>query len=139
MGLPVTRIGKGDRGKVMALSEKLDAWVRRNGSGTLSVHHKEAFASLNKTLSRTTELLEGARRQQRNFLLVEIAISKRLMHLATLSEKPEERSRRKAAARRAYDVANEHLLRAQFSPELKELRAELRELKRALQKLGESF
>jgi hypothetical protein len=125
----------------MAYSQNLDAWVRRDGAPSPDRHHTEISLNLRKTINRTSELVEGARRQQRNFLSVEISTGLRMARLARLTGTREGLSRRTAQARRAYDEANRHFLRAKSLPkqEVKKLKAGLRELKSALEELGERF
>ena len=141
MGLPVNRIGKSKRGPVIAYSENLDAWVRRDGAPPLHVHHKEISANLKKTINHTSELIEKTRRQQRKFFSVEISTGLRMARIARLASTPEGQSRRTVQARRAYDEANRYLLRAAILPkeEVRKLSAKLGELKSALEELGERF
>lgn len=139
-GLPVSRVGKSNRGAVMAFSEKLDRWVQRQGS-VPPINHSTAdmIATLKKTINQTSELMEKARQHQREFLEAEIAIGKRMAHLAKLSSRPEQMVRRTVAARRAFDVASSTLLRLQVltKQEGKKLGDELRDLEHALQELRE--
>jgi hypothetical protein len=82
--------------------------------------------------------MENTRQLHLKFLTVEIATGLQLAKLAKLSNRPQRMAKTRAEALRAYDEVDRHL-GSLSKQEVKEFRAELRDLQRALQELGETF
>lgn len=125
-GLPAKRIRKGPRALVMAHSEQLDDWLRQRPY---------------LPQAAPVSIFDRVTQQQIDFLWTELRIGNEFVKLASISRNLEAIGRRRAGARKAYDVAFKMLAsNTSLSEAVRDhLCSELRGLKRKLEEMGELF
>src|SRR5215470_1975086 len=103
LGLPVTRVGSGDRGPVMAQSGALDAWLRQR-SGQKPAITLGDHTRIHDALGKAARLRQNAIDEMRVLLRTEVAIGLRLTKTALNSRSPAVAKRNTAMARQAFDA-----------------------------------
>ena len=129
--LPVNRVRSGKRGPVMADSQALDKWIKRRSS----LLGEEA------AMRRTSAATEQTKRLGNDFLWLELETGKNFASLAKTAKHTPTITRRRQAARKAYDTLRHYVSRHTLLPksDLKEFQEELLKFRRELEQLGEVF
>ena len=136
LGLPVMRVRGSKKGPVMAVSEKLDAWVRNRSFVSDQRNRPDVAANI----ERASALLEIMTEHLRTFLSSELASGHALASRALEAGNAKNAAHYRALARQAYDTVTRFLSRTPVpEQESKQFKTELEKLKGQLRELGERF
>jgi hypothetical protein len=138
LGLPVTRIGSGRRGPVMAQSAALDAWLRHR-SGRQPAMLLGDHTRIHDALGKAARLRQTAIDELRVLLRTELSIGIRMSKTALNSRSPAVAKRNTAMARQALDAVIRLSGRLSRDFPSKQFQSDINKLKSQLRQLGENL
>jgi hypothetical protein len=139
-GLPIRRVGTGNRAPVFAFSGEIDKWLHRHRTSA-PAHEMAPRSDSRKLVANSELLLRSLQRSGADFLFLDLGIAT-MMAGTALKAGPgtEKRARSQRIARRAYDTILYLSQRLKMpKDEGSELRKKLAALKHKLEQLGERF
>jgi hypothetical protein len=140
-GLPVRRVGAGNRAPVFALTADIDKWLRKHRTAAPTQHMASPQFDSRKLLAESERLVSTLQRSGADFLFLDLDIAFSMAKSAsTAGADTQKRARNQKITRRAYDMILylSHRLKM-TKQENGELSKRLAALRRALQEVGEHF
>jgi hypothetical protein len=141
-GLPVRRVGAGNRAPVFALTADIDKWLRKHRTAAPTQHMASPQSDSRKLLAESERLVSTLQRSGADFLRfldLDIAFSM-AKSASTAGADTQKRARKQKIARRAYDMILYLSQRLKMTKQANgELSKRLAALRRTLQEVGEHF
>jgi phage terminase Nu1 subunit (DNA packaging protein) len=138
-GLPIRRVGRGERGPVFAFTVDIDKWLRKHDATALADHATAAQSDARKLVADSQQLVSTLQRSGADFLFLDLDIATTMAHAALKAgSNTEKRARTQRIARRAYNTILYLSQRFKMTKqESSELREKLATVKRELEQLEE--
>jgi hypothetical protein len=139
-GLPIRRVGAGNRAPVFALIADIDKWLRNHRTAA-PIDHVAPQSDSRKLLAESERLVSTLQRSGADFLFLDLDIAFSLAKSAcTAGADTQKKAHKQKIARRAYDTILQLSRRLKMTKqENGELREKLAALRCALEELGEHF
>jgi hypothetical protein len=140
-GLPIRRVGAGQRAPVFAFSVEIDKWLRKHRTAAPHDHLTATQSDSRKLLADAQLLVGSLQRSGADFLFLDLDIATTMARTALKAgDDTQKKARSQRIARRAYTTILHLSQRLKMtSQEGSELKKKLAALKSELEQLGESF
>jgi hypothetical protein len=140
-GLPIRRVGAGNRAPVFAFTVDIDKWLRKYGTAAPTEHVTSPQSHSRKLLAESERLVSTLQRSGADFLFLDLDVAFGMAKSAeTAGADTQKKARKQKIARRAYNTIRHLSQRLKMTKQEKgELKEKLATLRRTLEELGESF
>ena len=140
-GLPIRRVGAGERAPVFAFTVEIDRWLREHGTAAPTDHVTSLRSHSRKLLAESERLVSTLQRSGADFLFLDLDVAFSMAKSAvTAGADTQKKARKQKIARRAYNTIQHLSQRLKMTRQVRsELREKLAAVKRELEQLGEPF
>jgi hypothetical protein len=140
-GLPIRRVGAGNRSPVFAFTVDIDKWLRKRRTAEDPDNLKAPQSDTGKLLAESQRLVSTLQRNGADFLFLDLDVAFSMAKSAlTSGADTQKKARKQKIARRAYNTIMHLSQRLKMTKqENGDLRKKLATLRRTLEELGESF
>jgi hypothetical protein len=140
-GLPIRRVGAGNRAPVFALTADIDKWLRKHRTAAAPDHITSPQSDRRKLLAESERLVSTLQRSGADFLFLDIEIALSMAKSAlSAGAGTQKKARKQKIARRAYNTILHLSQRLKMTKEEdSDLKEKLATLRRTLEEVGELF
>ena len=140
-GLPIRRVGAGERAPVFAFTVEIDRWLREHGTAAPTDHVTSLRSHSRKLLAESERLVSTLQRSGADFLFLDLDIALTMAESAlSAGADTQKKARKQKIARRAYDAIFDLSQRLKMTrQERSDVKEKLAAVRRTLAQLGEHF